>query len=50
MYENRKFLGYKDTNKAWIMIEFITAVEQYLKRRKADGGLNRRRLYYMTYG
>ena len=50
MYEIRKFLGNKDTNMVWIMIEFITAVEQYLKCRQADGGLNRQWLYDVTLG
>ena len=50
MYEIRKFLGNKDTNMVWIMIEFITTVEQYLKYRQADGGLNRRWLYDVTLG
>ena len=50
MYEIRKVLCDKDTDMVQIMIEFIKFVSQYLKRRQADGGLNRRRLYHMTYG
>ena len=48
IYEIRNFLGNKDTNMVQIMTEFITFIQQYLKRRQANGGLNRRRLYQMT--
>ena len=50
MYEIRNFSGNKDTNMVRIMIEFITTIEQYLKCRQADVGLNRRWLYDMTLG
>ena len=39
MYEIRKALYHMDTNMVLIMIQFIASVQQYLKRRQGDTGI-----------